>query len=66
MSNVKQEQLAKRLQAYAKPRYEEGYDIFIECGMEYCLNFIGDTGTWSEVKDMAKTIVAVREERMGW
>jgi hypothetical protein len=27
--------LAKKLHSYAEKHYEEGWDTFVECGMEY-------------------------------
>ena len=56
-------ELAKRLQEYALPRYEEGYDVFVECGIEYCLTIVEGSNTWKEVKKFAATIVEIRLER---
>lgn len=61
-SDIKTE-LAQKLHDYAEKHYNDGFDTFVECGLEYCEDFVGDFTTWDEVLDMAKTIMSVVAER---
>lgn len=56
-------ELAKKLHDYAEAHYEYGFDFFVECGMEYCEEFVDGLETWEEVLDLAKSIVGVIEDR---
>ncbi len=57
------EDLAQRLLAYAEEHYDDGFDTFVECGLEYCQEFVDGLETWDDVLDMAKKIMSVVEER---
>ena len=57
------EDLANKLFAYAEEHYNDGFDTFVECGREYCREFVEGLTTWDEVLDMAKKIMSVVEER---
>lgn len=60
---TQQQKLADRLHAHASENYNDGWDTYVECGMEYCLEFVGDLTTWADVMDMAKKINSVTAER---
>lgn len=62
-ATTQQQKLATRLHAHAVENYNDGWDTFVECGMEYCLEFVGDLTTWSAVLDMAKQINSVIDDR---
>ncbi len=58
-----QQKLAQQLHDYAEDHYNDGFDTFVECGMEYCMDFVDDLKTWPEVLDMAKRIMSVVADR---
>jgi len=63
MENAKRETLARKLHEYAKPRYNDGWDFFVECGIEYCREFCDGLETWPEVLAMAERIVDATEDQ---
>jgi hypothetical protein len=57
------DELAQRLLAYAEEHYDDGFDTFVECGLEYCREFVDGLETWDDVLDMAKKVMSVVAER---
>ncbi len=58
-----EDDLANRLLAYAEQHYDDGFDTFVECGLEYCQEFVEGVESWDEVLRLARLVMDVVDER---
>ena len=56
-------ELAQMLHDYAEDHYNEGWDHYVECGMEYCVEFVGNLESWEAVFEMAEQINSVLDDQ---
>jgi len=60
---MNKEALAKKLHDYASEHYNDGWDHYVECGMEYCREFVGELETWKAVFEMAEKINSAIDDK---